>query len=778
MPPAGPAADRNLLFGILAVQMDFVSRDDLIAAMNAWVLAKHRSLGEILVEQGALPTDLHDHLEILVNRHVQMHGGEAAQSLAALSSAGSAREALQKVADPDVQASLVQIPGTLNTGGDPFRTTAPEQGTRPRFRILRPHAKGGLGEVFVAHDEELNRPVALKEIQARHAGNRDSRGRFLLEAEITGRLEHPGIVPVCGSGSYADGRPYYAMRFIEGEDLRDAIERFHAGEKPGRDPGDRRLAFRELLGRFVDVCNAVAFAHSRGVLHRDLKPGNVMLGKYGETLVVDWGLAKAAGRKDEATPSEASLIQPRSGSQVTPTQAGSALGTPAYMSPEQAAGQLDRLGPASDVYSLGATLYTLLTGKAPVVGSNVGEVLRKVQRGEVVPLRQVKFGTPPALEAICSKAMALRPEDRYGSALEMAVDVEQWLADEPVTAYQEPLSTRLLRWGRRHRPLVAAGAALLATAVMALTVSTALIEHQKALTEEALNREADAHRQTGEALVTLFEREMRVRKTNTKLEETLAQSLLRPLRDEEGDLANPEIEALWELTASTHRIRLEFVKRALRRKESRFDRHHFNNCLRFLASVRNATRTYEGATKRCAPCAVCRSRKAQSAPHSSSLPGTARSGELPSSFYRRRLHPRPPTVRLADDEDLLFRLVPDLVDLHAPQLLEGLQEWVELGPILARHRVEEGVEGHGFDRALGPRLFPHFGVGQRPGRPGERLQRGLALADPHQPFDGVPQFLDGRGIRFRHGAYSSLVRANFIPACHAACGSSRRLPPP
>src|SRR5262249_6188263 len=140
----------------------------------------------------------------------------------------------------------------------------------------------------VALDREVHREVALKEIQPQHADDPSSRGRFLREAEITGGLEHPGIVPVYGLGQYADGRPFYTMRLIQGETLKDAIRRFHGGE-----PG---LTLRGLAVRFVAVCNAVAYAHSRGVLHRDLKPSNVMLGKFGETLVVDWGLAKAVGR--------------------------------------------------------------------------------------------------------------------------------------------------------------------------------------------------------------------------------------------------------------------------------------------------------------------------------------------------------------------------------------------------------------------------------------------------------------------------------------------------
>src|SRR5207237_5705028 len=136
------------------------------------------------------------------------------------------------------------------------------------------------GKVSVAHDEELHREVALKEIKDRHADDLESRSRFVLEAEITGGLEHPGIVPVYGLGQYADGRPFYAMRFIRGDSLKEAIERFHNPQAKRRPAGERALELRKLLGRFVDVCEAIAYAHSRGVLHRDLKPGNVMLGKY------------------------------------------------------------------------------------------------------------------------------------------------------------------------------------------------------------------------------------------------------------------------------------------------------------------------------------------------------------------------------------------------------------------------------------------------------------------------------------------------------------------
>jgi serine/threonine-protein kinase len=275
------------------------------------------------------------------------------------------------------------------------------------------------------------------------------------------------------------------MRFIKGDSLKEAVERFHKKEEAGRAPGERTLELRQLLERFVDVCNAVAYAHSRGVLHRDLKPGNVMLGPYGETLVVDWGLARLLGRRPEHSDSEEKTLRLVSGGGTTATQMGSALGTPQFMSPEQAAGRLDQLGPASDVYSLGATLYVLLTGRPPIEGHETGEVLRRAQRGEFPPPRQVKKGIPAALEAVCLKAMALRPEDRYGSAGALADDIERWLADEPVLARREPWWMRVRRWARRHRPLVALAAGLLLALTAALAVTTFLIRKEHAQTEDA-----------------------------------------------------------------------------------------------------------------------------------------------------------------------------------------------------------------------------------------------------------------------------------------------------
>ena len=273
------------------------------------------------------------------------------------------------------------------------------------------------------------------------------------------------------------------MRFIRGDSLKEAIGRFHADAALKDDTGRRSLELRKLLRRFTDVCNAIEYAHSRGVLHRDIKPGNVVLGSHGETLVVDWGLAKATGRSDPGA-GERTLV-PSSARDSAETLPGSALGTPAYMSPEQAEGNLGRLGPRSDVYSLGATLYYLLTGQPAFVGDAV-DVMPRVQRGDFRPPRAVAPAIDRALEAVCLKAMALRPEDRYGSCRALAEDLDRWMADEPVSAWREPMGRRLRRWGRRHRPLMSGLAATLIVAIAALAVGDVLVARQRDRAEKSL----------------------------------------------------------------------------------------------------------------------------------------------------------------------------------------------------------------------------------------------------------------------------------------------------
>ena len=313
------------------------------------------------------------------------------------------------------------------------------------------HAEGALGRVYLALDTELNREVAIKFMQKRHMHDQARKERFCLEAEITSRLYHPGVVPVHGIGQTEDKRPFYVMQFVHGETLQETIDTYYS--KADRWNVHRRnLEFRNLLAHFVSICNTIAYAHNRGVIHRDIKPENVIIGRYGESMVVDWGLAMPVDRDESARASGEKTLFP-SGHQVR-QRSGHDLGagTPAYMSPEQASGQ-SSITVSSDIYSLGSILYKILCGKSPVDGIEGGiqQIRQKVIDGEWNHPKSISAQCPNALEAVCLKAMHLQASKRYPSALELANEVERFLADEKVQAYQEsPLETPL-RFFRQHR---------------------------------------------------------------------------------------------------------------------------------------------------------------------------------------------------------------------------------------------------------------------------------------------------------------------------------------
>ena len=244
---------------------------------------------------------------------------------------------------------------------------APEAGARYLLRGLQ--AEGGIGQVWLAFDTELNREVALKVLRRTALSEPVLEARFINEARVTGRLQHPGIVPVYelafdGEQQPIDQPPFYTMRLVKGRTLTEAISEYHAKDRPSL------VERATLLTAFVSVCNTVAYAHARGVVHRDLKPANIALGDFGEVVVLDWGFAKVVGQAD-LPPGATPPLDSRQ------TSAGQVLGTPAYMAPEQADGQC---GIQSDVYGLGAILYELLTGQPPFSDGDAAEVLRQLPR--------------------------------------------------------------------------------------------------------------------------------------------------------------------------------------------------------------------------------------------------------------------------------------------------------------------------------------------------------------------------------------------------------------
>jgi serine/threonine protein kinase len=320
-----------------------------------------------------------------------------------------------------------------------------------RYRLIERIGSGGMGTVYLAEDSTLGRRVALKILDLPELRTELS-VRLLREAHILARLEHPGIVPVHDAGTLADGRVFYAMKFVEGERL-DALAK-------------RIGAVHERLRIFQRICEAVAFAHARGILHRDLKPENVMVGPFGEVLVMDWGVAKIL--REDAAPREVHASIGVETSRKAPTvtkplktEHGTILGTPGYMAPEQARGEVESIDEHADIYSLGAILKFLVASKkfdAPQ-GSDMGGIGTKTASTTTA-------SAPKAIAAIAQKAMAEEPANRYASVSDLAQDVARYLDGAPVSAYPENVFQKAARWATRYR--VAIGLVLAYLIVRAL----------------------------------------------------------------------------------------------------------------------------------------------------------------------------------------------------------------------------------------------------------------------------------------------------------------------
>ncbi len=351
-------------------------------------------------------------------------------------------------------------------GADDFENWA--LGASPgRYQLVSFHKGGGLGQVWRAEDTVVRRTVALKCLRPDRL-TPALMARFVREAQVTGQLEHPNIVPLYDLFEAAGG-PAYAMRFLDGDTLAAAANLYHDRRTAGT---AGPLELPRLLGAFVLVCEAVAFAHSKGVLHRDLKGQNILLGHFGEVCVADWGLAKRVGDPDR--PGDPSPLSPPLDAMTEP---GAVMGTPAFMAPEVARKQ--PATPASDVYGLGAVLYQVLTNTLPHTGTTP-EILSKLEAGTpVLPARALNPSLHPALDAVCRTALSREPTARYPSATALADEVRAFLAGEPVAAYPEPFAARAARWVRRHRAGVLAAVVGLAVLAVASVGWGAMVWREK-----------------------------------------------------------------------------------------------------------------------------------------------------------------------------------------------------------------------------------------------------------------------------------------------------------
>ena len=292
------------------------------------------------------------------------------------------------------------------------------------FVRMEMHGAGGIGEVWKARDQTFGRIVAIKNLNEQIQNSSTARSRFLREAIITGQLQHPGIVPVYSLCSTNEDL-FYAMRLIEGQSLLESIQRFHYARQNQSDASDEAVVeFSRLLRHFVSVCDTIAFAHSRGVIHRDIKSENVIIGDFGEVVLLDWGLAKFVHETESPWTSDDGQSD---SFHCRQTVVGQRLGTPAFMSPEQARGDTEKVGFSSDIWGLSAMLYEILCGEPPFNAVSTEVTMRQVIEEPVRPCRQIIESIPVELEEICLAGLNKNPERRPYSAKQIAERISNWL---------------------------------------------------------------------------------------------------------------------------------------------------------------------------------------------------------------------------------------------------------------------------------------------------------------------------------------------------------------
>jgi eukaryotic-like serine/threonine-protein kinase len=431
---------RDLIVGVLAVQAGFVSPSQVLTSAAAGLVdAAPDSLLARLERTGVLSPQRRKVLEALVEQALQARNDDR-QALAT------------SVGDPPARSETqVSAAGDPPTSGDvPAGPEIPLE--RPgQYTRMQELGRGSQSVVRVARDELVGREVALKELvtppgTSGHAAPRAARARFLREVRLVASLDHPGIVSVLDLARREDDTLFCAQKLVRGETLQARLVRC-------RSLGERLALLRHVL----DACEAMAFAHSKHIIHRDLKPANVMVGECGETVIIDWGLAKRRDEADELVPPHGPATE------AWVSTGGSAVGTPAYMSPEQARGDLQAVGAPSDVFSLGAILYQVLTGRPPFEGATSDHILESVRAGEFHPARMLTPDAPPELAAIAERALQPQPSERYRDARELARDLRAYLTGGRVRAYRYGALELVKKVADGHRALMVALAIALAS---------------------------------------------------------------------------------------------------------------------------------------------------------------------------------------------------------------------------------------------------------------------------------------------------------------------------
>jgi len=475
-----PASDKNFLFILIAYQNGYITVEQFLDSAVAWNKDPKREIGEILVEKKFLDETERFNIQGIVEDRLRRLGG-LENSLSFAIDNGSvpdAQDLPQDWADRLHQITKI-IPPQIPPSDEPIAN---------RYKLRGKLGEGGQAIVYEADDLELGRRVAIKKVRPEHEDDPNAIGSLIEEARNTSRLDHSSIVPIYDVNKDEQGKPLFAMRLIRGERFSDVLDRINYGQLSR---SKYQNTIRPLLRHLIDVCNAVQYAFdNNNVIHRDIKPDNIMIDRYGETLLMDWGMGKSvndSSQLDEQTSIffRPSMFDSDSGSERT--RAGTIKGTMHYMSPEQAQGLVQKLDHRTDIYLLGATLYKLLVGKNPyrMDQGKFFEMLQRARKNEFEAPRIANPMVPRELEAICLKAMATEPNDRYQRADAFAQDLENWIAGEPVTALPDGLMRKTERWLKRNARSAIVGLSILSLGVAGLTWANLAIREQERKTQQS-----------------------------------------------------------------------------------------------------------------------------------------------------------------------------------------------------------------------------------------------------------------------------------------------------
>lgn len=475
-----PASDKNFLFVLIAYQNGYITVDQFLECAVVWNKDPKREIGEILVEKKFLDETERFNIHGIVEDRVRRLGGLE----------NSLSFAIDNGSVPDAQDLPQEWADRLNrdTKIIPPRESSSGSLVANRYQLRNELGQGGQGIVYEADDLELGRRVAIKKVRREYEDDPNAIGGLIEEARNTSRLDHSSIVPVYDVNKDERGKPLFAMRLIRGERLSDVIDRIDYKQL---NRSKYLNAIRPLIRHLIDVCNAVQYAFDdNNVIHRDIKPDNIMIDRYGDTVLMDWGMGKSVNDSSQLDEQASIFFRPSlfdSDSGSERTRAGTIKGTMHYMSPEQAQGLVKKIDHRTDIYLLGATLYKTLVGKTPyrMEQGKFFEMLQRARKNEFEAPRSANAMVPKELEAICLKAMATEPNDRYQRAETLAQDLENWIAGEPVTALPDGLMRKTERWLKRNARSAIIGLTILSLGVAGLTWANLAIREQERKTQQS-----------------------------------------------------------------------------------------------------------------------------------------------------------------------------------------------------------------------------------------------------------------------------------------------------